>query len=125
MTAKHGYIVLTSAMEEPYMVILEHEDGPDTETAVSTIRQGEDLIREKTPAPPKRDTTFDRPASDALLMPSLSEIRTGAEKNPAEAGKVGRVLNGSGARLEGGLKGAHYINRRCSKEFHLMRSARE
>ena len=64
MTAKRGRVVQTQTTKKPYKVVLEHEDGIDTEHAVDTVREGEALIRKETPSPPKRDTLRDRPASD-------------------------------------------------------------
>lgn len=61
MSAKKGRVVRTPTEAEPYKVVLEHEVGKDTEHAVSTIREGEALIRSETPAPPERDSSYDRP----------------------------------------------------------------
>ncbi|MDB5713771.1 MAG: hypothetical protein JWO15_1168 [Sphingomonadales bacterium] len=64
MAATRGHVVQTPAKEEPYKVVLEHEIGPDTNEPVASVREGENLIKEETPTPPKRDTTRDRPATD-------------------------------------------------------------
>ena len=65
MTATRGRVVQTPGAKEPYKVILEYEVGQDIEEAVRTVREGEDLIKEETPAPQKRDTSRDRPAPHA------------------------------------------------------------
>ncbi len=62
MTATRGRVVQTPTEDRPYKVVLEHEGSADTEQGVETMREGEALIREKTPRPPKRDTSRDRPA---------------------------------------------------------------
>jgi hypothetical protein len=64
MSATRGHVVKTPAKKEPYKVVLEHEIGPDTDEPVSSVREGEKLIRQETPIPPERDTTRDRPATD-------------------------------------------------------------
>jgi hypothetical protein len=64
MAATRGHVVKTPAKKEPYKIVLEHEVGPDTEESVSSVKEGERLIRQETPTPPKRDTTLDRPATD-------------------------------------------------------------
>jgi hypothetical protein len=65
MSAIRGHIVQTPRAEQPYKAVLEHEAGPDTEHPVSTMREGEAYIRDKTPAPAKRDSSGDRAARDA------------------------------------------------------------
>jgi hypothetical protein len=65
MAATRGRIVQTPTEKKPYKVVLEHEGGTDTERPVSTMREGEALIRLETPAPPARDTARDRPLLDA------------------------------------------------------------
>ena len=60
MSATRGRIVQTPGQGKPYKVVLEHEERADTEHAVSTMKEGEDLIKRKTPRPPKRDTSRDR-----------------------------------------------------------------
>jgi len=65
MAATRGRVVQTPTKEKPYKVVLEHEGSVDTEQGVETMREGEALISEETPAPPKRDTSRDRPASNA------------------------------------------------------------
>ena len=65
MAATRGRVVQTPTKAKPYKVVLEHESSVDTEQSVATMREGETIIREETPTPPKRDTSGDRPASDA------------------------------------------------------------
>jgi hypothetical protein len=65
MTATRGRVVQTPTKEKPYKVVLEHGDSADTEHPVSTMREGEALIRLETPAPPARDTSSDRLFSKA------------------------------------------------------------
>lgn len=65
MAATRGRVVQTPTKKKPYKVVLEHEDSADTEESVATIREGEALIKEETPTPPKPNTLLDRPASDA------------------------------------------------------------
>jgi len=64
MAATRGRVVQTPTKEKSYKVVLEHEGSVDTEHGVDTMREGEALIREETPTPPKRDTSQDRPAFD-------------------------------------------------------------
>lgn len=45
MRVTHGRVVLTRHQEQPYKVVMEHEDGENTEFPVRSIREGEDLIR--------------------------------------------------------------------------------
>jgi hypothetical protein len=61
MTATGGRVVLTPDEKEPYEVVLEHEGGDETEAPVRTVREGEALIKQETPTPPKRNTLFDHP----------------------------------------------------------------
>ena len=65
MAASGGRIVQTPTAAKPYKVVLEHDGSPDTEHRVQTMREGEALISEETPNPPKRSTLMDRPASDS------------------------------------------------------------
>jgi hypothetical protein len=65
MTATRGHVVRTPGEEEPYKVVLEHEGSKDTEQPVPTMREGEELIKQETPTPLARDTSFDRPPSDS------------------------------------------------------------
>ncbi len=48
---KRSRVVLTPEAELPYKVVLEHEGGP-TEYPVATVRDGEALIRAKSPPAP-------------------------------------------------------------------------
>jgi len=59
MTGRRGRIVQTPTKAHPYKVVLEHEQGADTEHPVATMREGEALIKEKTPRPPKRNQARD------------------------------------------------------------------
>lgn len=61
MAANSGRIVQTPTKKKPYKVVLEHEGSVDTEQGVETMREGEALIREETPTPPKPNTLLDRP----------------------------------------------------------------
>jgi hypothetical protein len=62
MHAKCGYIVQTRDAPQPYKVVFEHEDGPNTEQVCATIREGQAIIRRNTPTPPPRSTLRDREA---------------------------------------------------------------
>ena len=64
MVATRGRIVQTPTGKKPYKVVLEHDDAPDTEQSVATMREGEDLIKKETPTPPRRSTLRDRPSLD-------------------------------------------------------------
>ena len=61
MSADRGRVVQTPSDAKPYKVVLEREHAADSEHPVSTIREGEDMIRHETPTPPKRDTSRDQP----------------------------------------------------------------
>ena len=61
MSSTRGHVVQTPKEEQPYKVVLEHESGEDTEQAVSTMREGEALIRDETPKPAPRDASRDEP----------------------------------------------------------------
>ena len=65
MAATRGRIVQTPDKDKPYKVVLEHEHSGDTEEPVDTMREGEAIIKEETPTPPKRDKLFDHPAKKA------------------------------------------------------------
>ena len=65
MTANRGRIVRTPKKGKPYKVVLEHEQGADTEHPVSTMQEGEAFIRSQTPTPAKRDTSREHDESDA------------------------------------------------------------
>jgi hypothetical protein len=47
MVATRGHIVQTPTKDEPYKVVLEHEEGPDTEETVSSIRDGRRADQER------------------------------------------------------------------------------
>jgi hypothetical protein len=53
MRVKRGHVVLTRGQEQPYKVILEYEWGEHSEHPVTTIMEGEALIRSRVcpPAP--------------------------------------------------------------------------
>lgn len=53
--ATRGRIVQTPGEAQPYKVVLEHRDRPDTDHAFDNMREGEAFIRAETPTPPKRD----------------------------------------------------------------------
>jgi hypothetical protein len=65
MLAIRGRIIQTPTMEKPYKVILEQQGGEETEHPVSTIREGEALIRSESPPVPARDTLRDQSLLDA------------------------------------------------------------
>lgn len=50
-----GRIVLTPEKSLPYKVVLEHEEGADSEYEVASVRAGEKLIRDHLPKPPAPD----------------------------------------------------------------------
>lgn len=60
MAARAGHIVQTPGKDQPYKVILEHEDGTSSEHACTSMREGEAFIRRNTPKPIARDTSRDR-----------------------------------------------------------------
>jgi len=62
MSATRGRIVQTPDKEKLYKVVLDHEEGGATEHPVSTMQEGEALIKRKTPRPAERDTSWDREA---------------------------------------------------------------
>jgi hypothetical protein len=62
MHANRGHIVQTRSADQPYKVVFDHEDGPATEQACATIREGEAIIRRNTPVPPPRRTFRDQEA---------------------------------------------------------------
>ncbi len=64
MGATRGRVVVTPSKNKPYKIVLEYEGGVDTEQGVETIREGEALIRKRTPKPAVRNTLRDRPSAD-------------------------------------------------------------
>jgi len=59
MAVKKRRVVKTPGKPHPYKVVLENDDAGKTEQPVSTVREGEALIRKKSPPPPdepKRDS---------------------------------------------------------------------
>jgi hypothetical protein len=67
MVATRGHVVLTPDEDLPYKIVLEHDDGENTEQPVSTVREGEALITGATPAPPEPNTSWDHPAASVGL----------------------------------------------------------
>jgi hypothetical protein len=65
MAATSGRIVQTPRGNKPYKVVLGHEGAADTEQGVETMREGEALIREEMPTPPKRNRSRDQPRGNA------------------------------------------------------------
>lgn len=53
-SATRGHVIKTPHDEEPYKVVLEHEEHPDSGHPVSFVQDGEELIREVTPTAPKK-----------------------------------------------------------------------
>jgi len=52
-----GRVVKTPDEEQPYKVVLEHSDGlADSEHPVGSVRDGELLIRRRSPAQPRPET---------------------------------------------------------------------
>lgn len=62
MSSIRGRIMSTPDGEMPYLVILSHENGLETERPFSTLRAAEAFIRRNTPRPQPRNTFWDRPA---------------------------------------------------------------
>jgi hypothetical protein len=60
-SATRGRVVQTPGESQPYKVVLEHRDRPDTDHAVDSMREGEAFIRAETPTPPKRNRGRDAP----------------------------------------------------------------
>jgi hypothetical protein len=58
--AMSGYIVQTPHAAEPYKVIFDHGDGPDTEQACGTILECRALIKRSTSIPVYRSTFPDQ-----------------------------------------------------------------
>jgi hypothetical protein len=59
MAVKKGRVVRTPGRAKPYKVVLENEDAGKADHPVSTVRQGEALIRKNSvppPEEPKRDS---------------------------------------------------------------------
>ena len=59
MSVNDGRIVRTPEESKPYKVVLEHEEGADTEHPMETMKEGEAFIREQMPTPKKRDDSRD------------------------------------------------------------------
>jgi hypothetical protein len=56
MHAKCGHIVQTRDAPQPYKVVFEHEDRPNTEQVCATSREGQAIIRRNTPTPASPST---------------------------------------------------------------------
>lgn len=80
MAATSGRIVQTPTKKKPYKVVLRHEGSGDTEQAVETMREGEALIRDETPAPPKRNTLRDQPAPVPNQQPAARPVPPAPEQ---------------------------------------------
>lgn len=52
---KYGRVVLTPDEDHPYKVVLEHEGDQFSEHPVQSVREGEELIRQRSGAKPKPD----------------------------------------------------------------------
>lgn len=65
MVVTRGRVVQTPTKNKPYKVVLEQDGEANIEKPVTTMREGEALIKRGTPTPPERDTTHDHEASDA------------------------------------------------------------
>jgi hypothetical protein len=63
MSATGGRVVQTPGEEKPYKVVMQHEGRGETEHPVSTVAEGEALLRRESPRVPERDTLRDRPKS--------------------------------------------------------------
>jgi hypothetical protein len=55
-----GRTVQAGGPDQPYKVVLTHEDGHTSERACATVREGEAFIRSVIPVQPRRDTSRDR-----------------------------------------------------------------
>jgi hypothetical protein len=53
MAVKGGRVVKTPGKKKPYKVVLERENREETEHAVETVREGEELIRDEVVTPPE------------------------------------------------------------------------
>jgi hypothetical protein len=67
MSSRFGRIVRRPAAEQPYMVILSHDDGANSERGFPTMREAEAFIRRNTPRPRSRSTFWDRAAPEERL----------------------------------------------------------
>lgn len=59
MAAIRGRIVQTPGEDKPYKVVLEHEEGGQSEHPVATMREGEELIKRHMPPLPERNGSRD------------------------------------------------------------------
>lgn len=74
MGVTRGRIVLTANAQYPYKVVLEH-DGRESEHPVSTVREGEALIRSRIPSP----ATAPSRREGSFLLPTAREDERGAQ----------------------------------------------
>jgi len=63
LTVLRGHMVRTPTRPKPYKAVLEHEHGARTEHPVDNMREGEALIRDRTPRQAPRNPLRDAPAS--------------------------------------------------------------
>ena len=63
MTVLRGRMVRTPTKPKPYKAVLEHGHGAPTEHPVDSMREGEALIRDRTPRPGPRNRLRDAPVS--------------------------------------------------------------
>ena len=63
LTVVRGHMVRTPTKPKPYKAVLEHRHGASTEHPVDSMREGEALIRDRTPRPAPRNLLRDAPAS--------------------------------------------------------------
>lgn len=57
MPVRNGRVVITAGAEKPYKVVFEHEPTGFSEHPVSTVREGEALIRQRLPGAPSWPAT--------------------------------------------------------------------
>jgi hypothetical protein len=62
MSSRFGRIVRDPAGQEPYKVILSHDQGGESERVFPTMRDAEAFVRRNTPRPKARDIFWDREA---------------------------------------------------------------
>jgi hypothetical protein len=63
LTVVRGHMVRTPTKPKPYKAVLENEQGGRTEHPVETMREGEALIRDKSPVRAPRNPGRDSPTS--------------------------------------------------------------
>jgi hypothetical protein len=62
MSSRFGRIVHDTARQNPYKVILSHDQGGESERTFATMRDAEAFIRRNTPRPKAQSTFWDRSA---------------------------------------------------------------